>query len=135
LKRFDFSLEKVLKLRAWDEKEAKAGLGRAVRALRMIEEAIKQNDAARLEAGKKRSAAGAGFAGDFSSAFAVHEAFIIRLDIEKKELLARAEEAALEMEKKTAAWKEAKAALKTLENLKDRQFKAWRKDAISKDTE
>jgi len=125
LKKFTFSLEKILKLRSWAEEEAKIELGRAVTELKTIEDSIKKNASLRLEAAEKRFSTGMNRAGDF----AVYEAYITRLDLEKQTLLARAEAAALEVEKRTAAWKDAKAGLKTMENLKDRKFKLYRKEA------
>jgi flagellar FliJ protein len=126
MKAFRFGLEKVLGLRAWDEKEARMELGRAVGALVELEQRLLENERARRET----SAKDFGASGDIA-ALAALENYRLRLDWEKKQLLQQKAAADAMVEAARETWRAAAAHKKALENVKDRRFAAYKKESLA----
>jgi flagellar FliJ protein len=128
MKKFNFELEKVLKIKAWKENEAKIELGRSVSYLSSIEKSIEEIAVKRNEASKKNI-------NDFIdfNNYRVQADYISRLDFEKEKLLQDAAAAELQVEKDRQIWTEAKADLKSLENLKENRFKDYRKNMFAQE--
>jgi flagellar FliJ protein len=126
VKKFRFRLEKALKMREWAEGEAKIELGRAVGELSALEKSVKANALARNAAGERRFTGG-------DALNMVYENYLARLESEKEALLKKTAEAESKVEAARTVWTDAKAALKTMENLKERRFKEYRKDALAEE--
>ncbi|MDR3302335.1 MAG: flagellar export protein FliJ [Spirochaetaceae bacterium] len=125
MKKFSFRLEKVLKMRAWSEGEARNNLGRAVGELSSIEQAIAENVLARGAAAAERWT-------EFNTLNMMrYENYLKRLDDEKDDLKTKAAEAELKVEASRTAWMQAKADLKTLETLKDRRHHEYRQELLA----
>ena len=190
MKKFTFNLEKTLRVRSWEEHEARLELGRAVGEKSAIEKEIENNKIKRLEAmagrfayfkqrpadsgevGRpadsgelRRPADGVGLGRPTDSGevrhptdgvglgrptdsvggepadgggrglndFAYYDSYIARLDVEKESLLVRSAEADTKLEAARGVWSAAKAALKTLENLKEKRHAAFKKEAIAEE--
>jgi flagellar FliJ protein len=129
MKRFHFSLEKVLGLRKYREQEAKIELGRAVSILTEIENRIRET------AAKRHHAAGERFAdmGNASAMLAWNN-YIIRLDQEAERLAKEAAQAELVVEEKRALYMEASRELKVMEKLKEKREKEYRKEMSAAET-
>ncbi|MDR2803794.1 MAG: flagellar export protein FliJ [Treponema sp.] len=123
MKKFTFTLEKILKLRSHAENEAKNELGRAVSALSEIE-----NRLAALAIEQKTATTNRFSGGNSLPYMYNYENYLQRLESEKEQLLKAAAAASLEVENARELWMEAKSGLKIMENLKDRKFAAYRKD-------
>ena len=125
MKKFAFGLEKILTLRAWDEKEARLALGKAVGVLTAVENSLLQNEAERQnlrpeQFGKANTIA----------ALSAYSNYLIRLDAEKETLLHEKEAAEQAVDAARQAWQEAAAQKKTLENLKEKQTKDYKKTIL-----
>jgi flagellar FliJ protein len=120
MKKFSFKLEKVLKLRKFREDECKIELGRAVSNLNMIENEIKTTAVKRQSAASQR----------FNSTNEIDSwnNYILRLDQEAERLMEKAAQAEIVVEEKRALYLEASKELKTLEKLKEKREKEYRKE-------
>jgi flagellar FliJ protein len=129
MKRFNFSLQKVLQLRTYREEESKIELGRAIGVLSEIENRIK------ITASSRHHAAGQRFvdAGN-SAAMAAWEHYIIRLDQEAESLAKEAARAELVVEEKRELYLEASRELKAIEKLKEKREKEHRKEMFAAET-
>jgi len=138
MKRFRFSLEKVLKLKQYHEQEAKNELGKAIGILTEIENKIKQNALLHSQAAQER------FAGITSSkdnenvtvlsgAFSMMawDSYILRLEQEAERLMEEAASAELVVEEKRALFLEASRELKVMENLKEKRQQEYRKEMFA----
>jgi flagellar protein FliJ len=140
MKRFKFSLEKVLKLRQHNEHEARVELGRAIGVLAGIENEIKRNAETRSDAIKERftgisaeSAAGdTGYGGSLS--MHAWDAYIHRLELEADRLTEEAARAETVVDEKRNLYVEASRELKVMENLKERREKEHRKEMFVEET-
>ncbi|MDR2953172.1 MAG: flagellar export protein FliJ [Treponema sp.] len=120
MKRFRFSLEKVMQLRKFNEEECKLALGQAVSILNKIENEIKGI------AVKKHNAALRRFT-DMGETNA-WENYIIRLDQEAQKLTEKAAQAEIVVEEKRTLYLEAQKELKVIEKLKEKKQKEYRKE-------
>lgn len=113
MKRFNFSLEKILQLRKFKEEECKLALGQAISILNKIENDILQT------AVKKHNAVSQRFnnVGDMSS----WDIYIKRLEREAEVLTEKAAKAEIVVEEKRALYLEAQRDLRALEKLKEKQ--------------
>ena len=120
MKRFKFSLEKIMQLRKFKEEECKLALGQAVSILNLIENDIK------VTAVKRHNAASQRFVnvGDINA----WEYYIARLDQEAEQLTEKAAQAQIVVEEKRALYLEAQKDLKAVEKLKEKQQKVHRKE-------
>ena len=134
MKRFKFSLEKVLKLRQHSEHEARVELGRAIGVLAGIENEIKKNAETRSEAVKERFAGIT--AGDNNASLSMHawDAYINRLEQEADRLMEEAARAETVVDEKRGLYIEASRELKVMENLKERREKEHRKEMFVEET-
>jgi flagellar FliJ protein len=124
MKKFTFSLEKILKLRSYAENDAKIELGKALGALSQVEKRLRDL------ASEQNSAAENRFSGGNSLPYmTTHENYLQRLEAEKEQLIKAAAAAELEAENARILWTGARAELKVMENLKDRKFAAYRKES------
>jgi flagellar FliJ protein len=128
MKKFTFSLEKVLKLRSHAENDAKIELGRAVSALSQIENRLVSLAAEQKTAKENRFSGGASLRYMYN-----YENYLQRLESEKEQLLKAAAAAEIEADNARELWTEARAGLKVMENLKDRKFTAYRKESQKQD--
>jgi flagellar FliJ protein len=129
VKRFSFSLEKVLELRKYREQEARIALGRAIGALTEIENRVKETAVKRHNAARERFA-GAGGGGTMLA----WDHYIVRLDQEAERLAREAATAALAVEEKRGVYLEASRELKVMEKLKERREKEHRAELFAAET-
>ena len=123
MRRFKFSLEKVLKLRQFKEDECKLSLGQAISALNKIENDIKQTAQKRHTASSQRF--------QNPGEIAMWNVYILRLEQETERLLKQAVQAQIVVEEKRALYLEAQKELKVMENLKDKRHKEYRKEMLN----
>jgi len=123
MRRFKFNLEEVLQLRKFREEECKLALGQAAAALNMIENEIKET------AVKRHNAASSRFA-DVAE-MTSWENYILWLDRQTQKLMEQAAQAELVVEEKRALFIEAERKLNTMEKLKEKQQKEYRKEAMN----
>jgi flagellar FliJ protein len=129
MKRFTFSLEKVLGLRKYREQEAKIELGRAVGVLAEIESRIKET------AARRGRAAGERFADPGNAAAMLSwDRYILRLDQEAERLVREAAQAERTVEEKRALYLEASRELKVIEKLKEKRKQDYRKAVFAEET-
>lgn len=129
MKRFNFSLEKVLKLREYNESEARIELGRAIGVLTEIENKIKRAAIAKNNAMQERFSHLSG-----GEAMLTWDNYIARLDQETEKLLKEAAKAELVVEEKRALYMEASREKKVMENLKDKRRAEYRKQVLAAET-
>ena len=118
MKRFIFSLEKVLELRSFREREAEIELARCIGALAVIENNIMETAKKRVDAASMRFQKGMKMADIVSIDF-----YIIRLDKLKDQLLEDAAKAKLFVEEAREKYIEASREKKVIEKLKERKLK------------
>ncbi|MDR1898629.1 MAG: flagellar export protein FliJ [Treponema sp.] len=127
MKRFRFSLEKVLELRKYRERETKLELGRAVGGLQAVEGRIRENAADRREAAASR----------FSSGGAMemihHENYIRRLDQQREALLRDAAAAELAVEEKREQYLAASRDRKVVDKLREKREAEHRKERAAEE--
>jgi len=123
MRRFKFSLEKVLKLREFKEEEAKLALGQAISVLNKIENDIKQTALKRHAASTQRFAN--------PGEILMWDMYILRLEQETERLLKQAAQAQIVVEEKRALYLEAQKDLKAMENLKEKRQKEYRKEMLN----
>jgi flagellar FliJ protein len=129
MKRFHFSLEKVLELKAYREQEAEVELGRAIGALSQIENRIKTVAEDRYRAAAER------FLPDNDALKILnYENYILRLDQERDKLLEDAARAELVVEEKRNLFLEASRDRKVLDKVRERREKEYRKEMFAEET-
>lgn len=128
MRRFHFSLEKILELRKHREQETEIALGRAVGELNAIENRLKElallNRAAWDE---YRNPNAPGAVKNLADHYRTCELYIRRLDQTKEELLREAAEAHVKVEKAREVFLEASRERKVLDKLKEKQAGEYRK--------
>jgi len=120
MKKFSFSLQKVLQLRKFREDECKIALGQAISILNEIENKIKETAIKRHHAASQRFAD--------AGQIAAWDNYIIRLEQEAERLAEQAAQAELVVEEKRALYLEASKELKTIEKLREKREKEYRKE-------
>ena len=137
MRRFRFSLQKVLELRKHHEQEAKTELGRAIGILTRIENNIKENAAKHSRAAEERflgiNAAEKTGAGGAASMLA-WDGYILRLEQEARRLEEEAAEAEELVEEKRKLYTEASRDLKVMEKLKEKREAEYRKEMFAAET-
>jgi flagellar FliJ protein len=129
VKRFGFSLEKVLRLRKYREQEAEMELGRAMGTLVAIENNIKET------ARQRHGAASERFSLDHNvMEIKSYDNYIARLDRETERLLEEAAKAELFVEKKRQAYLEASRERKVLDKLKEKREKEYGRKMLNEET-
>ena len=126
MKRFSFSLQKVLNLRKYREEETKIALGQAIGALTAIENNIKETAVRRHHAATERFS-------DSGQMIAWNH-YIVRLDQTAEKLAEDAARAELVVEEKRTQYLEASRELKAIEKLKEKREKEYRKEMFDYQT-
>jgi flagellar FliJ protein len=124
MKKFSFQFEKLLRVRAFTEKEAKEALGREIGALNVIEAQIAENSLAREQAAQNRFAVN-----NSLSVIDVYDYYIKRLDTERGRLLKEAELQNKKVDEARETYIEASRENKIIEKLKEKQFTVYKKEA------
>jgi flagellar FliJ protein len=122
VRRFNFNLEKILQLRQFKEEECKLELGKAISLLNSIENKIKET------AVKKHSAARERFNNPLE--MLSWDKYIVRLEKEAEALANQAAQQEIVVEEKRTLYMEAQKNLKTLENLKEKKQKLYRREML-----
>ncbi len=124
MKRFVFSMQKILDIREFAERQAQIELGQAVAEVNRINgelEAVAQEKMRMLQVKLK----------DVSlNEFLVHENYMKRLEITKERLLEELAAAQLVVDEKREVFAEAMKQRKILSNLKEKQFAQYKKEAL-----
>ena len=120
MKRFNFSLQKVLDFREFEKKQAEAELGKAVAE----ETKIKDNLDTRSYAENVRAA---DEAKDITGMLAAQNYFRF-LNQQKEEALISLAQAQVITEEKREKMRDAMKNCKVLENLRDKKIAAWKKE-------
>jgi len=127
MKRFSFSLQKVLQLREFREDECKIELGKAVGILTEIENSINAAASSRRLAALERFSA--------SDDMLTWDNYIVRLDQEIEKLMNDAAKAELVVEEKRALYLKASQEVKTIDKLREKREKEHRKAMLAAQTE
>lgn len=127
MKRFTFSLEKLLSLREFKEKEAEIALGKANSRCEVIRTRLETLAHDRITASRSRRPGS-----DIAELRSI-EMYIRLLDKKKEETLTELAEAELVLEKARAVYIEAHRDREVLSRLRDKKTAVWRKDLL--DTE
>ena len=127
MKKFVFSLQKVLDLREFEEEKAKLELGKAVAEMERIKKLLEENAQNRVNAGYSRR--------DVSDVLSLQqiENYILGLDLKKEKLLEELASAELIFEKKRDLFTEAMQAREVLTKLKDKQLSEYKKEALKQE--
>lgn len=127
MKRFSFSLQKLLDLREFREKESEIQLGKAIASRDAIQ--LDLEDVAR-----KRHESAASRVGDASvQDLLAIERYIARLDKKRDSLLENLAAAELVVEQKRAAYMDATKDRQILTKLREKKEASWRKDYLAEE--
>jgi flagellar FliJ protein len=122
MKKFEFSLEKILSLRTFTEKDARIALGRAVSEADRI-----RNELAKVA--RNRFQTMQSVSGEVETrVLMTMQNYLIRLDAQRDKLLADLAEAERIIEEKRILFAEAMKKRKALSNLKDKKLTDYRVD-------
>jgi flagellar FliJ protein len=128
LRRFHFNLEKILKLRAYRERETEIELGRAVGVLTEIENRIFTLARDRTKAADEQ------FAPTHTMAeIQNYERYILRLDKTRDQLLEDAARAELKIAEAREAYLEASRDRKVIDKVRERREKTYRKEMLAEE--
>ena len=127
MKRFDFSLQKVLDLREFEKKQAEAELGRAVGEETRIENSLKN-----VAESREATVRAADNMRNLSDLYNANRYFAL-LDQQKEQLLEELTQAKLVTEEKREAMREAMKKQKVLEKLKEKRLASWKKEALKEE--
>lgn len=122
MKKFKFSLEKVLSLREFEEKQAQIELGKAQSVVNDLNEQLKFIASERLKSNESRSKSS-----DLTFLMSI-ENYINGLDYKKEKLIEELAQAQIILEEKRAIVVEAIKKRKSLEKLKEKQFESYKKE-------
>lgn len=122
MKKFTYSLQKVLNLREFEETQAEIELGKAISYAEALRRELKILAERRLENSHRQ------FSVMDTILMQQTEQYVNYLDIKKEELLAELTQAELQIEEKRKEFLVALQNRKTLESLKDKQFSRYKKE-------
>lgn len=122
MKKFAYSLQKVLNLREFEESQAEIELGKAVSYAESLRRELKILAEKRLENSRKQ------FAVMDITLMQQAEYYGSYLDLKKEELLTELTQAELAVEEKRKDFLVALQNRKTLDSLKDKQFALYKKE-------
>lgn len=129
MKRFAFSLQKLLSLREFREKQAEIELGKAIAAREAIQ--LELDEVAR----KRVSSSAARRAGMPIAELIAVENFIRRLDIRKEKLLDAIVAADLAVERARETYMSCTRDRQIITKLKEKKEAAWHKDMLDAEAE
>ena len=129
MKKFQFSLQKVLDLRQFAEDQAKTELAQAISHAELIKVQLAEIAQQRVDAYASRSNC------LNIEEHIVIENFITRLDIKKESLLQELAQAELIIEEKRKIYTEAMKNRKVLSKLKEKKYAEYRKNYFKKQDE
>ena len=124
MKRFSFSMQKILDIREFTERQAQIELGQAVAEVNRINEeleAVAQEKLRMIQMNLKSASL---------NEFLVHENYMKRLELTKERLLQELAAAQLVVDEKREIFAEAMKQRKILSNLKEKQFAQYKKEAL-----
>lgn len=124
MKRFVFSLQKILDIREFTERQAQIELGRAVAEVNRINsdlEAVAQEKLRMIHQKQQEMTL---------NDFVVRENYMKRLELTKERLLEELAAAQLVVDEKRELFAEALKQRKILSNLRDKQYAQYKKDAL-----
>ncbi|MDR2211056.1 MAG: flagellar export protein FliJ [Spirochaetaceae bacterium] len=128
MKRFNFELEKILKLRLNREQETEVELGKAVGALSALELRIRKT------AEEKSRATGNRFAKEHGiEEIRSYDLYILRLDQTRDALLQAAAKAELAVEEARNVYMEASRDRKIIDKLKERRQREYRRAVLQEE--
>lgn len=122
MKKFVFSMEKILDLREYEEKQAQIELGKAIGDAEKIRQQLN------FVATEKAKMLSMDISGTSINERLVHENYLVRLDRQKEVLLEELAAAELIVEEKRAVFAEALKKRKVLSNLKEKQLQQYKKE-------
>lgn len=127
MKKFKFSLEKVLKIREFEEKEAQIELAKAISVVTDLNNQLKYIASERIKSNESRS-------NSYDLSFLVSvENYIEGLDFKKEQLLEQLVQAELVVEEKRKIMIEAMQKRKALDKLKENQYKVYKKELLQEE--
>lgn len=124
MNRFSFSLQKILDIREFAERQAQIELGRAVAEVNRINsdlEAVAQEKLRMIHQKQQEMTL---------NDFVVRENYMKRLELTKERLLEELAAAQLVVDEKREIFAEALKQRKILSNLRDKQYAQYKKDAL-----
>ena len=124
MKRFAFSMQKILDIREFTERQAQIELGRAVAEVNRINgdlEAVAQEKLRMIHQKQQEMTL---------NDFVVRENYMKRLELTKERLLEELAAAQLVVDEKRAVFTEAMKQRKILSNLREKQYLQYKKDAL-----
>lgn len=129
MKRFSFSLERILDLRAFREREAELALGKAVSERERV--TLKLQEIAQKRVAASRERATSASVGDLIAI----ERYVQRLDAEKERRLEELAATELLVERKRAEYVEATKARRVLTKLREKKADVWKGDSLREEAE
>ncbi len=127
MKKFSFSLQKVLNLREFAEKEAKEELGRVISISNKLQSELEEVAKARVTT---RNSSGNVFN---ANEFLAVENYVNRLDIRKEALLTELAQNEILIEEKRKIFAEAMINRKVITKLKEKKYKEWRQSMLKEE--
>lgn len=122
MKRFAFSLQKVLDFREFERKQAETELGKAV-----AEETKIQNTLNMVAQSRAQTVQQADLIHDAIELYGVHQ-YLELLDAQKEMLLEQLAQARIVTEAKREVMRKAMQKTKVLEKLRDKRLESWKKE-------
>jgi flagellar FliJ protein len=129
MKRFIFSMEKILDLRKHREREAEIELGRAIGELTEIENRLKAIALDKTRAAKERFSLN-----NTTIEIQSYELYIMRLDQIRDRLLEEAAKAELKVEAARTVYLEASRDRKVFDKLKEKREAEYRREMLVEET-
>ena len=126
MKKFQFSLERVLQLKKFNEEEGRMALGIAISILNEIENNIKENALKHYQASNEKL--------NDPSQMIIWNNYLVRLEHEKEELLEKATHAEIVVEEKREIYTESLKELRAMEKLKEKKEKLYKKEMDVKES-
>lgn len=129
MKRFSFSLQKLLDLRLFREKEAEIALGKAIAEREKIQQELEEIARERVSWTYSRTS------GTSIQDLLSIERYISRLDTKKEELLEHLAAAELVVEQARKNWMTATRERQVISKLKEKKTGIWHKEMLDEEAE
>ena len=127
MKKFVFSLQKVLELREYEEDKAKLELGKAVAEVERLKRLLEENARNRIAANQSRKDTN-----DISVLLSI-ENYIIGLDSKREKLLEELTMAQMVFEEKRDLYTKAMQDREVLSKLKEKQLSEYKKEVLKEE--